>query len=136
MFGFGKKKNTNKDIYCRVSYYEGLPNFNEISGCELYTQDDTLIIHQFKPEITVKLKLSQIKTIDVLQENTFMMKYKNTSVQQKKTPVKLSYYVFKYVNSKGEDAMFVLLGAGMEIRQIYKLQERINQSTSPQSYDL
>lgn len=136
MFGLGKKKDVNKDIHCRVSYYEGLPNFQQSHGCELFTQGDTLIIHQFKPEITVRLKLSQIKTIDVLPENTFMIKYKNTSVQPNNTPVKVSYYVFNYVSSSGETASFTLSGAGMEIRQIYKLQERINQSKGPQTYDL
>ncbi|CAI3605834.1 conserved hypothetical protein [Clostridium neonatale] len=136
MFGLGKKKNINKDIHCRVSYYEGLPNFQQLHGCELFTQGDTLIIRQIRPEITVRIKLSQIETIDVLPENTFMMKYKNTSAQPNNTPVKVSYYIFNYVSSNGENAMFVLSGAGMEIRQIYQLQKMINQSKGPQSYDL
>lgn len=135
MFGLCKKKNINQDIHCRVSYYEGLPNFQQLHGCELYTQNDTLIIHQFKPEITVRLKLSQINTIDILQENDFMMKYKNTSAPPSNNNVKKMYFVFKYVNSKSENAMFVLWGA-LVSNYIYELQERINLTKGPQSYDL
>lgn len=134
MFGLGKKK--EKGAFCRASYYEGLPNFNDIGVCNLFIEGDTLLIKQVKPEITVRVKLAQIRTIDVLPENEFMMKYKNTSAPPSKTPLNKSYYVFKYVNSKGNDSMFVLWGVGMEIRQIYQLQKMINQSKGPQSYDL
>lgn len=127
---FGRKKEFN----IRVCYYSGLQGFVQNFGCNVKKEGNVLVVQHIKPEIIVKLNISQINSLEILSERDFMKRYQNTdSLDNNKNK---SYFVFSYTSSTSEEGNFVLWGTPGDAIKMYKFQAELNAASVPQSYIL
>lgn len=123
---FGKKK---KNAAIKMMHYEGIAEFATDYPCTLELKEDILEIIRIKPETTVTLPRNRIKTISVMEEPNFMLKYHGHEVSTAKTGKK-TYLVIEY--DKGHLAFW---GAGMESVKFWDVVKDFN-SAAPTSVSL
>lgn len=102
---FGKKK---KNAAIRVMHYEGIAEFATDYPCTLELKKDVLEIIRIKPETTVTLLRNRIRTISMMEEPNFMLKYHGHKASTAKMGEK-TYLVIEYDNG-----YLAFWGAGME----------------------
>lgn len=133
---FGKKKKIPGGI--RVMFYDGdLRGFQCNFPCQLMLMDDVLRITKINPDVEVKLEKSRISSIDIFSELQYMEKYKGTSCETTKAKgIKKEYYVINYTDKNGESKQLAFWGAATESLQIMKMREQLQQSSTPQTYEI
>jgi hypothetical protein len=130
---FGKKKESNQ---LTVMYYEGLQGFIQDFPCTIIFEDEAIIIRKTKPDLTVKLPINQVISIDTMPEQNFMAQYHNTTGITGKAGTKF-YYVIKYISSAGEQKHIAFWDVSAKtMKQILNLREEIMAKAAPSSYTL
>lgn len=124
---FGKKK----DKAIHVQHYEGIKEFAIDYPVTIELQDDVFIIKRLKPETTVTLPLSRIKSFSAMGEKNYMLKYHGQAITTTKTKGIQKYYlVVEY-----DKGTLVFWGTIKEYRTFIDLQYKINPDT-PSSIEL
>jgi hypothetical protein len=130
---FGKEKVTNT---LNIMYYEGLQGFVQDFPCTITLENDGIIIKKAKPDLTVKLPLKQITSIDAMPEKNFMVQYHNNVGTTSKTGTKF-YYVIKYISSTGEPKYIAFWDvSATTMQQVLNFREEIMSYETPSEYTL
>lgn len=130
---FGKKKESNQ---LTVMYYEGLQGFIQDFPCTIIFEDEAIIIRKTKPDLTVKLPINQVISIDAMPEQNFLVQYHNTTGTTSKAGTKF-YYVIKYTSSVDEQKHIAFWDVSAKtMKQILNLREEIMAKVAPSSYTL
>lgn len=91
----------------RFVCFDGLPGIQQDTFCDLTKNDQEIIIESKKGSATVRLNISQLDSIDTLDEKNFYMQY----LAVEKKPVKVmpkTFYIFKYTSSDETKKHFTL----------------------------
>lgn len=123
---FGKKK---KNAAIRVMHYEGIAEFATDYPCTIQLKDDFLEIIRIKPETTVTLPKNRIRSISVMEEPNFMLKYHGHETSTAKAGKK-TYLVIEY--DKGHLAFWA---SGMDSVKLWDIAKNFN-SSAPSTISL
>lgn len=127
---FGKKKKSG----IPVVHYEGL-DFPTDFPCRIELKDDTFFIKRIKPEVTVTLPLSQIKSFSAMEEENFMLRYHGQAVTTSKAKgIKKYYLVVDYISKENEEKRLAFWGTASEYGKFIELQR--NSPNSETNYSL
>ncbi len=119
---FGKKKENG----IPVMHYEGISDFATDYPCKLEVTSTQLIIKRLKPETTVTLPITRVKSFSAMEEEKFMLKYHGQAVNTAKTKGINKYYlVVEY-----DKGMLAFWGTAKEYRFFTDLQFGSNNSPS------
>jgi hypothetical protein len=130
---FGKKKESNQ---LTVMYYEGLQGFIQDFPCTIIFEDEAIIIRKTKPDLTVKLPINQVISIDAMPEQNFLVQYHNTTGTTSKAGTKF-YYVIKYTSSAGEPKHIAFWDVSAKtMQQVLNFREEIMNYGTPSEYTL
>lgn len=117
-----------------VQHYEGL-DFPQDYPCRIQMDETGLSIKRIKPETTVTLALSQIKSISAMEEENFMLRYHGEAVSTTKTKgIKKYYLVVKYTSKNNEEKMLAFWGTASEYGKFLDFQHTSSQNS--ESYSL
>lgn len=124
---FVKKKKT---AAIRVMHYEGIAEFATDYPCTLELKEDVLEIIRIKPETTVTLPRNRIKSISVMGEPGFMLKYHSyeTNTAQK---IAKTYLVIEY-----DEGYLAFWGTGLESLKFQKIFKDFNSDDAPTTISL
>lgn len=115
---FGKKKQSG----IPVMHYEGLDFPNDFP-CRIELKNDTFVIQRVKPEVTVTLPVSQIKSFSAMEEKNFMIRYHGQAVTTTKAKGIQKYYlVVDYISKEGEGKRLAFWGTPTEYGKFLELQ--------------
>lgn len=115
---FGKKKQSG----IPVMHYEGL-DFPKDFPCRIELKNDTFVIQRIKPEVTVTLPISQIKSFSAMEEKNFMIRYHGQAVTTTKAKGIQKYYlVVDYTSKDGEGKRLAFWGTSTEYGKFLELQ--------------
>lgn len=104
-------------------HYEGL-DFPTDFPCRIELKDDTFFIKRIKPEVTVTLPLSQIKSFSAMEEENFMLRYHGQAVTTSKAKGIQKYYlVVDYISKENEEKRLAFWG------QLLNMENSLNYST-------
>lgn len=127
---FGKKKQSG----IPVMHYEGL-DFPKDFPCRIELKNDTFVIQRIKPEVTVTLPISQIKSFSAMEEENFMIRYHGQAVTTTKAKGIQKYYlVIDYTSKEGEEKRLAFWGTSTEYGKFLELQR--NSPNTETNYSL
>lgn len=122
---FRKKKQPG----IQVMHYEGIAEFATDYPCRLELNEQMLIVKRIKPETTVTLERSRIKSISAMEEERFMLQYHGNAVSTSKAKgIKKYYLVIKY-----DKGFLAFWGTAKEYGEFLKMQ---SSSESPSHISL
>lgn len=133
---FGKKEKIPDGI--RVQYYDGeLKEFPCNYPCQLLLMDDVLRITKINPYTEVKLDRKRILSLEVLEKNDYMQKYKGVSGNvSKRDGISTSYYVINYLDKNGENKHIDFWGTSSEYFKICKMRDELIKNQKSTSYEI
>lgn len=105
---FGKKKDE-----ISLMHYEGIAEFATDYPVKVKLDAEMLTIKRIKPETTVTLERSRIKSISVIKEENFMLKYHGQKITTGRSGITKYYMVIQY--DKGQ---IVFWGTAMEYKKM------------------
>lgn len=115
---FGKKKLPG----IPVMHYEGL-DFATDYPCGIELTKEALIITRIKPETTVTLPITQIKSFSAMEEENFMLRYHGEAKSTSKAPgIKKYYLVVEYTSKTGEEKRLAFWGTSSEYGKFIEFQ--------------
>lgn len=107
---FGKKKLPGVP----VQHYEGL-DFPKDYPCRIELTSEVFTITRIKPETTVTLPVSQIKSFSAMEEENFMLHYHGEAASTTKAAgIRKYYLVVEYTSKGGEDKRLAFWGTSSE----------------------
>lgn len=127
---FGKKKLPG----IPVQHYEGL-DFAVDYPCRVELSGEAFIITRIKPETTVTLPITQIKSFSAMEEERFMLKYHGEKAETSKAKnIKKYYLIVCYTSKTGEDKNLAFWGTAAEYGKFLELQN--TPLNAPSKYSL
>ena len=91
----------------QVMHYEGIADIGANVPCTFLIKDEILNIN-FNSDLNITLPLNRIIKFEAMNENDFMMKYKNTSSMPNKN---ITYLVITYKTKEDVEKRIVLWAA-------------------------
>ena len=105
-----------------VQHYEGL-DFPQDFPCRIELTEESLTITRIKPEVTITLPTSQIKSISAMEEENFMLRYHGAAVSTSKTPGIQKYYlVVNYISETNTNKFLAFWGTASEYKKFIDFQ--------------
>lgn len=115
---FGKKKVAG----IPVQHYEGL-DFPQDFPCRIDLKENLFTISRIKPDVTITLPMSRIKSFSAMEEENFMIRYHGQSVSTSKAPgIKKYYLVVNYNSKEGENKNLAFWGTASEYGKFIEFQ--------------
>lgn len=115
---FGKKKFPGVP----VMHYEGL-DFAVDYPCRVELSKEAFTITRIKPETTVTLPITQIKSFSAMEEERFMLQHHGNKAETSKAKgIKKYYLIVKYTSKIGENKQLVFWGTGAEYGKFLEFQ--------------
>ena len=105
---FFKKKSASQT---KLIHYEGLDGFGYDTSCTLELKDGSITFQKAKSDMTASFKVSQIKSVDFMDEITFLTQFHGNAMNAA-DPGEKFYWILNYLNDAGEAKYVALWGNG------------------------
>ncbi len=117
---FGKKKSPG----VRVMHYEGL-DFPQDFPCQIELNENEFVITRVKPNRTITLSTSQIKSFSAMEETNFMLRFHGEAKATSKAKGIQKYYlVVDYISKEGENKYLAFWATASEYKHFIDFQNR------------